>query len=146
MPVAHAGETKYAYLDHDTDVVNEAPPILNLWYMVFDAEDVRLLWCVVNQINDEHVVKNVAVRWTIDGNVYYNSDTLGDNNPVWVYRSEEPSSGGTSGLYMVTSEQNAAFYVDKRGHSFKVEVRITTAPGTNQTLTCYCVRETLEQT
>ena len=146
MPVAHAGETKYAYLDHDTDLVEETPPIQNQWYTVFDAEDVRLLWCVVFQYNDENDAKNIAVRWTVDGTVYLTQFISTTGVDYYVYRDAYPSAGGTFGLNMKPAMWNAGYYIDKRGHSFKVEVRITTALGTNQELTCYCVRETLEQT
>jgi hypothetical protein len=146
MPVAHAGETKYAYLDHDADVVNEAPPILNQWYTVFDAEDVRLLWCMVTQLNDEVAVKDVEVRWTIDGIPYFGVKTLNSASVWYIFRDYSDSFGGTSGLDWSATRATAGYYVDKRGHSFKVEVRITTALGTNQILGCYCVRETLEQT
>lgn len=146
MPTAHAGETKYAYLDHDTDVVDESPPIQNQWYTVFDAEDVRLLWCWVQQQNGEVASKNVEVRWTIDGNVYFLYVTISDGTEYYIYRNTPPSLGGTDGLLWSDSITNAAFFVDKRGHSFKVEVRMVSAPGTNQQLLCYCVRETLEQT
>ena len=146
MPVAHAGETKYAYLDHDTDVIYEAPPILNQWYTVFDAEDVRLLWCLVFQYNDDSTAKNVAVRWTVDGTVYFGQSLLTHNVDYYVFRNVYPSTGGIHGLDLSLVPLDAGSYVDKRGHSFKVEVRITTALGTNQELYCYCVRETLEQT
>ena len=146
MPVAHAGETKYAYLDHDTDVVDEMPPILNQWYTVFDAEDVRLLWCIIMQDNDEAAVKNVEVRWTIDGNVYWTFDGVPAATEYYVYRYYGASDGGTDGLLPGLTVRNAGGCVDKRGHSFKVEVRIISALGTLQVLRCYCVRETLEQT
>ena len=146
MPVAHAGETKYAYLDHDTDVVEEMPPILNQWYTVFDAEDVRLLLCIIFQFNAEDATKIVEVRWTVDGTVYFGLVQAMESLDYYVHRIAYPSAGGTSGLGLTLVEHNAGGYVDKRGHSFKVEVRIAQALGTNQELYCYCVRETLEQT
>ena len=146
MPVAHAGETKYAYLDHDTDVVEEIPPIRNQWYTVFDAEDVRLLWCNIYQYNDESAAKDIDLRWTVDGTVYFGQMTTPDSVEYGVFRSSDPSLGGTRGLTVYPGLMNAGYHVDKRGHSFKVEVRMTTVPGTNQWLSCYCVRETLEQT
>jgi len=137
---------KYHYLDHDSDVVDRAPPVQNQWYTVFDAEDVRLLTCVVYQKNDETLAKTIQVRWTIDGNVYLTSFSASDNTYYYIYRFYAPSTGGTGGLYYSTPPLDAARYDDKRGHNFKVEVRITSALGTNQILRCYCVRETLELT
>ena len=137
---------KMMWRDHDSDVVNEAPPVQNEWYPVFDAEDVRLIWCVILQDNTEAAAKDVEVRWTIDGTPYLVSVNLAAATPNWVYRFYLPSAGGTAGLDSTVNPQTAGYWVDKRGQSFKVEVRITSALGTNQTLICRCVRETLEQT
>lgn len=146
-PVAHAGAAKkYMYQDHDTDVVNEVPPTLNQWYTVFDAEDVRLLWCCITQSNDEAAIKAIEVKWTIDGNDYFVSVNLASADYRFIYRDHVPSTGGTLGLQHTNDTINAAYHVDKRGQSFKVDVRIVTALGTNQTLVCHCVRETLEET
>ena len=132
--------------DHDSDIVDETPPVQNTWYEVFHAQDVRLLWCCVNQNNDELAAKDVEVRWTIDGNVYLTSDALDDLTNYFYYRYIFPSLGGTQGLKTQTPEINVARYLDKRGLDFKVEVRMTSVPGTNQRLRCWCVRETLEVT
>jgi hypothetical protein len=141
-----AGGKKYWLQDHDTDEVNEAPPVINVWYTAFDAEDVRLIWCAITQHNDESAAKEIQVRWTIDGQVYWVADSVDSDAIKYVYRNREPSLAGTQGLVVSTSTYNAAYYVDKRGLDFKVEVRLTDAAGTNQTLICDCVRETLEET
>ena len=146
MPQAHGGKNKYWLQDHDTDKVELTPPILNQWYTVFDADDVRLLWCWINQTNDEQVTKHIQVRWTIDGTAYFVDVAVGNNNPAWIWRNWLPSTAGTLGLTADANPMNGAALIDKRGLHFKVEVRIVTALGTNQTLTCYCVRETLEPT
>lgn len=131
--------------DHDSDVVDEQPPVQNQWYPAFHAEDVRLIWCVVQQNNDETVNKDVEVRWTIDGNVYTSTTSLPDSTDYWVHRGHE-AAGGTYDLRFDTSRKNAGYNVDKRGLDFKVEVRQTAALGTNQRLRCWCVRETSEAT
>ena len=149
MPAAYGGhvaQVKYHYQDHDTDVVNQAPPVQNTWYTVFDASDVRLLWCVIQQTNDETAAKDLEVRWTIDGNVYLVALSLDALTEAYIFRSHEPSTAGTDGLTDSADPRNGTFYCDKRGKAFKVEVRITSVVGTNQTLTCWCVRETLEAT
>ena len=146
MPIAHQGEVKYHYRDHDTDQVNEAPPVQNQWYTVFDAEDVRLLWCRTSQTNDETAAKDVEIRWTIDGNVYFSSTSMTDNTDHFTYRVAGPGGGGIAGLNTATPARLGTDDTGKRGQSFKVEVRMTSVPGTNQTLLCNCVRETLEET
>lgn len=137
---------KFHYEDHDTDVVDESPPIQNTWYEVFHAYDVRLIWCVMVQGNDEVAAKDVELRWTIDGNVYFSADSIADSSWEYAYRDALPSAVGTAGLTVGATSVNAGKYVDKRGKDFKVEVRMTGVPGTNQRLRCYCVRETLELT
>lgn len=145
-PQAAGAAVKYVYLDHDTDVRSEVPPILNQWYQVFHAYDVRLLWCTVTQTNDEVAAKNMEVRWTIDGTVYFCTVAAANGTTYYIFRTRLPSTAGTLGLEATVTQLNAVFYVDKRGQDFKVEVRMTSALGTNQTLLAYCVRETLEQT
>ncbi|GAH54107.1 unnamed protein product, partial [marine sediment metagenome] len=109
-------------------------------------EDVRLLACSVIQINDETDAKDVEVRWTIDGNVYFTAIPMDNNALLFIYRTMDPSAGGTAGLFQSAVWLNAAYYVDKRGLDFKVEVRMTSVPGGNQSLLCRCVKETLELT
>lgn len=145
----HHGEYEHVkewLQDHDADVVDETPPAQNTWYEVFDAEDVRLIWCCVLQNNDETAAKDIEVRWTIDGNVYLGTASVANNTFNWAYRNQYASSGGTTGLNLGAAEFNASKYTDKRGLTFKVEVRITSLPGTNQRLRAWCVRETLEVT
>lgn len=137
---------KYMYLDHDTAQVDPSPVVQNEYYEVFDAEDVRLLWCVVEQYNTGAVAKGVGVRWTIDGNVYGDAETLDSDAYYYVYRTFYSIADGGPELAIVDTELNAGYTVDKRGHSVKVEVRLISAPGTNQRLQCWCVYETLEET
>jgi hypothetical protein len=145
-PKAAGANVKYAYLDHDTDRQNLAPPVLNQWYTVFHAYDVRLIWCQINQSNTEAAAKDIETKWTIDGISYFKAFSMPSGVRHWCYRDHNPSAGGTAGLVIVAVEYNAGMFVDKRGQDFKVEVRITSALGTAQTLICDCVRETLEQT
>ena len=145
----HHGEYEHVkewLQDHDTDEVNEAPPVQNTWYEVFDAEDVRLIWCEIYQTNTDIAAKDIEVRWTIDGNVYLVTVSLDDDTVNFIYRDRAPSAVGTAGLTSTPTEVNAGFNVDKRGLAFKVEVRMTSVPGTAQVLRCRCVRETLEVT
>ena len=137
---------RWHYLDHNTDVVDESPPILNNWYEVFHDEDVRLIFCTVYQTNDETAAKDIEVRWTIDGNEYFRAFSLADSTTEFLYRQADPGVAGVSGLWHQVGWTTAAFHSDKRGQHFKVEVRITSVLGTNQRLRCYCVRETLEIT
>jgi len=136
----------YWLQDHDSDVVFQAPPVQNIWYELFDVEDVRLIWHTVFQDNDENVAKDIEIRWTIDGTVYFLAYALADTTENYIYRSPVDSVGGTAGLTNTVEIRNAAYNVDKRGLAFKVEVRMTGVPGTNQLLISRTVRETLEVT
>lgn len=132
--------------DHNTDEVLESPPVQNTWYEVFDAEDVRLIWCEIYQTSTEMAAHDIEVKWTIDGNVYLVAVSLADSTANFIYRDRAPSAVGTAGLTATATEVIAGVNMDKRGLAFKVEVRMTDVPGTAQTLRCRCVRETLEIT
>ena len=146
MPRASAGAVaavKYHFQDEDSDYLIQAPPVQNQWYTVFDAVDVRLLVCAIVQNNDDVAAKDLEIRWTIDGNVYFMADTFGQGILEYIYRRYAPSTGGTDGLHDTSAVQGAAIHAAKNGLAFKVEVRMTSVPGTNQQLRCWCVRETL---
>lgn len=137
---------KFHYDDHDTDQQDLTPPVLNQWYEVFHAYDVRHLWFLILQTNDETVAKTVEVRWTIDGQVYFVASAINNNANYWGFRNDAPSGAGTAGLSLTTSQVLACWTTDKRGKDYKVEIRITSPLGTNQRLYCNCVRETLDLT
>jgi len=137
---------KFHYLDHDTDVLEAYPPVQNQWYTVFHAYDVRLLWCYLYQSNDESDPKTLEIRWIIDGNTYYAQIDLEHGTGIYIHRTLDPSALGTAGLWWSATIVSAALETDKRGQDFEVQVRITSALGTDQLLRCYCVRETLELT
>lgn len=149
MPVACAGPiapVKYAYLDHDINVVNPTPVVQNVWYTGIDDEDVRHIWCAVRQTNGEAAAKDFEVRWTIDGTPYFTGFSLANNALTYIFKNREPSTGGTKGLTSSATGFNPAGYVDKRGQVYKTEIRLTSAPGTNQVLNMWSGYETLEVT
>jgi len=141
-----AEQVKYHYQDHDTAEVKEVPPVQNTWYGEMEAEDVRHILCSAFQTNDEAAIKDVEIRWTIDGHVYFLAFSLPNNSRRLLARNHAPSAGGAAGLAQYDSMMNAGAYVDKRGHAYKTEIRMTSAPGTNQVLEMRDVYETLEET
>jgi len=144
--VPKAFGAKYHYRDHDSIRVIVAPPIQNQWYTVLDAHDVRLLWCVTYQNNDDLAAKDIEVRWTIDGNVYLGTVSLPNITYRYWFRYWPLSAGGTGGLLSTLGDINPAYYVDKRGIDFKIEFRMTSVPGTNQSMRIIVTYETLELT
>jgi len=138
---------KFHYLEHDAAEVSEAPPVLNQWYTLFDDTDVRLLMVIVIQTNDELAAKTIEMRWTVDGTVYSTSFNCANNTEYYVYRDTRTSADPTGSLSFIATMYTAmGRYLDKRGQTLKVEVRITSALGTNQTLVSRAVYETLELT
>jgi hypothetical protein len=137
---------KYAYLDHDSAYLNQVPPVLNQWYTVFNAQDVRLLGCFIEQENDEAQNETIEVRWTCDGTVYFCSVSTNSGTEYEASRTKYSSTGGGDGIDMVAVAGMPFVTRDKRAQDFLVEVRIISALGTNQTLRAWCVYETLETT
>jgi len=149
MPVACAGPiapVKYAYLHHDSGYVNEAPPIQNQWYTVFEDDDVRVIRAQMRQGNGAADNKAVEWRYTVDGLVYGCPFSL-PNGVYWdIWRDRGQSPFGLTATAILTEKLNAAMHVDLRGQHVKAEVRLTDAPGANQTLQAWGVYETLEVT
>jgi hypothetical protein len=143
MPTASgSGGGAGAWEDHDGVMFAQPDPVQNQWYTVFHDYNVRLLWCTITQTNDEAGAKTVEITWTIDGNVYFYTDSYVSGTQYYIYKDATPSLGGTSGLARSTNVLNAAHYVDKRGLDFQIDVRITDAGGTNQVLGVLAVYET----
>jgi len=145
MTGASGALVKYHYLDHDSYIVSEVPPDVNVWYELFDEEDVRLIWNTIYQKNDEAAAKDLEVRWTCDGNVYTLGVSVANNTYRYVYREFRPAASAFA-LTSAAVQLNAAFGVDKRAQAFKIEVRFVDVLGTNQQLRSYGVLETLEPT
>jgi hypothetical protein len=146
MPFACAGKTKYAWMDNDTAEVYEAPPILNQWYTVVEDDDLRLLVFAMFQTNEENAAKDLEVRWTLDGNIYLLQANEDAGLVVYVSRNIEPSGSGSELSTSVQWKNAMNQYLDKRCLHGKLEIRITSALGTNQILNAKCVYETLEAT
>jgi hypothetical protein len=147
MPAAHAGAAKkYAYLDHDPPHLVQVPPVINTWYQLYHDYDVRQLLMSALYRDDEETGATIEVRWTCDGNIYVSSVDADDQIQYYIYKTKYNSveiqplnddfgPGGYKGLYR-----------DKRAQDFKVEVRVTTAVGTNARLEAWALYETLEVT
>jgi len=144
MPAASGSGARTAWMDHDGVMLAQDDPVQNQWYPVIHDYNVRLIWCVVMQSNDEAAAKHLEITWTIDGNVYFFTDDFVSGTMYYIYKDRLPSVGGTSGLQWSTTILNAAHYVDKRGLDFAIDARIIDVGGTNQLLGAFAVYETLE--
>lgn len=146
MPVAHQGEVKYAWQDHDPAYLNQIP-VQNVWYTVAHVYDFRELLFAAKYDDDEHNFPTYEVRWTLDGNVYFGSFAEEDNLQLYVRKDKYPSNAGTTGLYYNTAMVGSYhLYDDKRGLDGLFQIRITNAVGTNPLLEAWLLYETLEQT
>jgi hypothetical protein len=137
---------KYAYLDHDSYLVAEHPPIQNQWYVLFDELDVRALVIAIEQDNGENAAKELEMRWTCDGNVYLHTFNADSGQQYYASRSKRESGSGDELEILDVVQTPMLGVLDKRAQHFKVEIRITSALGTVQNLNGWAVIETLEVT
>ena len=145
-PQASGSGVKYAWRDQDTIIVSENPPVQNTWYGPTGIPDMRLLVYAVHQKNDEAAAKDLEVRWQFDGYVCGLAFSAADDQQYYIYRTKYP---GGSGLELATSVNPVPpmlAMLDKRAQDADLEVRMTSVPGTSQTLDAWCVVETLEVT
>lgn len=133
MPYASAGyvaQVQYYWNKEAIAQINQAPPVQNTWYTVLDTKvDVRLIWLVLRQDNDETDNKNLEIRVTMDGVALIG--TIDAVNLTY-YQAYLNLSADT--LIVSGTKFNSGYYVDIRGRSVKVEIRITSVVGTNQVL------------
>lgn len=132
---------RYHFKKMPIAVVNEDPPTVNQWYTILPAtRNVRLLYIATRQIHDEALNEDVVLRITIDGITMATGHSHVNN--TWYYWHLDPRDD-VSPLNN-TQVFNAAYYTDMRGHSVMVEVRQTTAVGTNAQLDGRVQYEVLE--
>ena len=147
MPAAHGGATKkYWLMDHDPAYIDVSPPVQNTWYEVYHAYDVRQLFMSILYYDDEETGASFEVRWTCDGNIYIIQDTIENDTQEYIYKNKLPSGGNDELSVDREPSEGRMPYRDKRAQDFKVEIRITSAIGTNAHLIGHALYETLEET
>lgn len=138
---------KYMWKHNALATLDQDPPVQNTWYTILDTtEDVRLVQIQTKQTNDETVAKNLQVRITMDGETYTSGNESQNNNTTYYWYVEVD---GTITVTDISSSRLTAAgpgYSTIHGQSVKVEVRITSVIGTNQTLDGRVFYETWEET
>lgn len=120
----------------------ESPVTKDFWYTVF--EDVKG-WkrLAIHEIGQDHNdaapgVKNIQVRWTLDGNSWVNAINLDKATEAWIHRHH-------GGISIKLEEFLALKYTVLMAENIKLEMRITSALGNGQDLESYVVYEELER-
>ena len=107
--------------------------VQNTWYTVLDTTtNVRLYSFVGNQVNNEAAAKDIAIRVTIDGLTL--SYAVSSSSGGLRYFIMQPT---TEAYYHGNVYTLVGTYVALHGRSVKVEIRSTSAAGTNQHLYGY---------
>ncbi|NVM22647.1 MAG: hypothetical protein HWN68_12820 [Desulfobacterales bacterium] len=120
-----------------------APPVQNQWYPLLPAtEDIRLLYLVLRQTNDEVAAKNLEVRATWDGIIYNCVPFAFPDNTFRYWRL----SGAWDQLISDAVIRHGGHWTDARGLLVSIDMRITDPIGTNQTLRGYIQYEVHVQT
>lgn len=135
---AYVAQVKYWRRHYPLAVLDQVPPVQNTWYTLLETvEDVWLAFVRVLQANDEVAVKNINMRWTADGRTLTRqAGDLGQaNNTTNWWSLQSNTLDDISGSTTITPAGTA---IDGGGPFFglsvKLEVRLTSVVGTNQTL------------
>jgi len=153
-------ETISAWTLHDIETDLHAPPTQNVYHEVFDLETGQILhWIAIKQENGEVAAKNVDIKLTIDGEVYEKIgnaldhaefyyvyfNTVGDDLTAGIVVAITNASPLTSfGIAIEDSDGIKTPRASLPMIEVKLEVRQTSALGTNQTLNTYYRRSSLE--
>jgi len=125
------------------------PPVLNQWYTALTATNIRILQLFMAQGNTETDNKNIEWEITIDGEVYTSVvDAVHANEYYFFedYSGIPPPTTGTIGQMGITYSEagNGAGVIGFIcARSFSIRYRLTSAAGTDQTLTMAIVYEKL---
>ena len=133
---------EYHYKFHPIAKLNQDPPVQNTWYTVFDGTGgIRIRQVTARQINDEAAAKDIEFRMTIDG-VSVDATVTAQLEGSWYFWTIGPGVerviGGTT-IRMI-HEYEVVECLDAL-----IEMRMTSAPGTNQKLDGRVHYETFER-
>ena len=115
-------------------VLDQAAPVFNQWYTVLDTTSkIRLYSISLKQVNDEIADKGIGVQVIIDGvTTSASSTTCGSGVVNYSYLNNN-----LDGFAIDTPIKAVGYYVALHGKSIKVQVKNTSALGTNQRLYGY---------
>lgn len=129
---ASQGTAKYAFKRYFV-TLPASPPVQNQWYTLLDqGNGVRVYNIHLIQNNDEAAAKDIEARITIDGETSSGSQSC----PAASYHAVDLRTNSVT--IQNTTLWEAGFYIFLEGHAIKVELRMTSVPGTNQLLFCKC--------
>lgn len=160
-PVDYTGNVaKYAWKLHDLETHTKAPPVHNVYYEAFDEDGgQKLHYLVIYHDHGEHPgAKNVDIKLTIDGETYEKTGNALDSQEFYYIYFDEIGDDMTQAVLKVTnasplalfgiaSEDSAANKGPRTGlmvTDIKLELKMTSAPGTNQTLVTHYRRSSLD--
>ena len=116
--------------------LDQAPPVQNTWYTVLDTVPKARIYSVIGkQVNGEAELKAIDPRVTVDGVTLTQSGSTLANNTIrsfYISPVADSAAAATDGNY-----NHFGFYIATHAKSLKVEMRLTSAPGTNQHLYGY---------
>lgn len=126
--------------------LDQDPPVADTYYTILDTtEKVRLLSIICRQINDEAGAKNLQLKVTIDGVTIEGTAAAFADNTWYAWFPTQTSEDWDKITYSGTGMEDHA-ELKLEAHSIKIEVRQTTAVGTNQKLDGRVRYEVLTQT
>jgi len=132
---------KYMFELQAIATLDQDPPVQNTWYTILDTtKNVRVISIACRQIHTEAGAITTECRIIIDGRTLTASQAMNDS--TWYYNYMKLNA---EGMNMSTTSQPICA-VPIEGHSVKIEMRITDAPGTAQQLDGSVIYEVLEVT
>lgn len=149
IETASAAVTKFGWKLYNTLTDTRAPPTQNVYHEVFDlADGSKLHYITVEQNNDETDAKNVDIRFTIDGQTYELIGTALAHGEIYYIYWEDIGQDPPAAKLKIRNDSPLTIFgmaaEDSLGaktprtalemHDCKFEYRMTSVPGTNQTL------------
>ena len=143
MGVTRTIHPKYPHKFQLIADLDQDPPVQNTWYTMFDGTGgIRIRMMTVKQINDEAAAKTIELRMTIDGTALVETPQV-QSNDSWYYWTVRAWTDRVYGDD--TAPWLAQYYKAVECHDVLIEVRMTSAPGTNQKLDGRVHYETFER-
>lgn len=136
--------TQKFFYSHNPMALLSQTPTINTWYAILAAtDDVKLDEIAITQSNDEAAAKNLQLRIVVDGETIALSDTSVPNAAT---RFVSLTVSPTDHTLALVTGQGSIIGFPLYGLSLAIDMRITSATGTNQLIKGGAHYQTLEVT
>lgn len=125
-----AGGNQYHF--RPLDVLAQAPPVINVWYTVLEANDIMLCYVRLQQHNTDVADNTIELELSLDGNVI-STVCPGVEGSIYYASLDDDQDELTFNAARILAGMDVPLYASQ----CRVRIRLTQAPDTAESLNCW---------